>query len=63
MKTKLQAARLTRGWSQAELMDAMEDAAGRLGFELPSRSSLKTQVSMFENGRRPPGPEYQALFC
>ncbi|MDH2388684.1 hypothetical protein QCN29_07765 [Streptomyces sp. HNM0663] len=44
-------------------MDAMEDAAVRLGIELPSRSSLKTQVSMFENGRREPGPEYQALFC
>ncbi|MEV1022277.1 helix-turn-helix transcriptional regulator [Streptomyces sp. NPDC050264] len=63
MKTKLQAARLARGWSQAELMDALDDAAERLGFELPSRSSLKTQVSMFENGRRPPGPEYQAMFC
>lgn len=63
MKTKLQATRVARGWSQAELMDAMEDAAERLGIELPSRSSLKTQVSMFENGRRPPGNDYQAIFC
>ncbi|MFE5051525.1 hypothetical protein ACFRAI_35085 [Streptomyces sp. NPDC056637] len=63
MKTKLQGARVARGWSQTELMDAMADAAARLGFELPSRSSLKTQLSMFENGRRPPGPEYQAIFC
>ncbi|MFF1397516.1 hypothetical protein ACFVZD_27345 [Streptomyces sp. NPDC058287] len=63
MKTELQAARLARGWTQAELMVAMEDAAERLGIELPSRSSLKTQVSMFENGRRPPGPEYQSLLC
>ncbi|MFI7011690.1 hypothetical protein [Streptomyces sp. NPDC050145] len=63
MKTELQAARIARGWSQAELMDAMEDTAARLGIELPSRSSLKTQVSMFENGRRVPGPEYQTLFC
>ncbi|MGW6476688.1 hypothetical protein ACWGDS_01805 [Streptomyces sp. NPDC055059] len=44
-------------------MDAIEDAAERLGLELPSRSSLKTQVSMFENGRRQPGPEYQGIFC
>ncbi|WP_267242861.1 hypothetical protein [Streptomyces sp. PR69] len=44
-------------------MDALESAALRLGIALPSRSSLKTQVSMFENGRRAPGPEYQALFC
>ncbi|MFD7163114.1 helix-turn-helix domain-containing protein [Streptomyces violascens] len=63
MKTKLQAARKARGWSQAELIEAMEAAAERLGIELPSPSSLKTQVSMFENGRRPPGGEYQAIFC
>ncbi|MFI2076566.1 hypothetical protein [Streptomyces triculaminicus] len=44
-------------------MDAMEEAAKRLGTALPARSSLKTQVSMFENGRRAPGPEYQAIFC
>ncbi|KMO99767.1 helix-turn-helix domain-containing protein [Streptomyces roseus] len=63
MKTKLQAARAARGWSQADLMDALEDAAVRLGIQLPSRSSLKAQVSMFENGRRPPGSDYQTLFC
>ncbi|WP_406104701.1 helix-turn-helix transcriptional regulator [Streptomyces sp. NBC_01003] len=63
METELKAARRARGWTQAQLMDAMEDAAPRIGFVLPSRASLKTQVSMFENGRRPPGPEYQALFC
>lgn len=63
MKTKLQEARLARGWSQAQLMDEMERVAERLGVQLPSRSSLKTQVSMFENGRRPPGPDYQAVFC
>ncbi|WP_327656238.1 helix-turn-helix transcriptional regulator [Streptomyces sp. NBC_00483] len=62
MKTKLQAARKARGWSQTELMDALYEAAERLGTELPSQSSLKTQISMFENGRRDPGPEYQALF-
>ncbi|MFF9848224.1 tetratricopeptide repeat protein [Streptomyces litmocidini] len=44
-------------------MDKMADAALRLGVQLPSRTSLKTQISMFENGRRDPGPEYQTLFC
>ncbi|WP_030773726.1 helix-turn-helix domain-containing protein [Streptomyces sp. NRRL F-2664] len=63
MKTKLQAARAAAGWTQAELMDAMEDAAPRLGIQLPSRTSLKTQLSMFENGRRDPGSDYQQLFC
>ncbi|WP_327291464.1 helix-turn-helix domain-containing protein [Streptomyces sp. NBC_01198] len=63
MKTKLQAARAAKGWSQAELMEAMEDAADRLGMKLPGPSSLKTQVSMFENGRRSPGRDYQTLFC
>ncbi|MET7715280.1 hypothetical protein [Streptomyces sp. NPDC005407] len=41
----------------------MADAALRLGIELPALSSLKTQVSMFENGRRDPGPDYQSVFC
>ncbi|MGD6753822.1 hypothetical protein [Streptomyces sp. BH105] len=63
METKLKAARRHRGWTQAELMDSLEDAAARLDIELPSRSSLKTQLSMFENGRRTPGPDYQSLFC
>ncbi|GGR40908.1 hypothetical protein GCM10010219_52600 [Streptomyces netropsis] len=63
MKTKLQAARADRGWPQAELMSEMAVAAERLGIELPAPSSLKTQVSMFENGRRTPGDEYQAIFC
>lgn len=63
MKTKLQEARRSRGWSQAQLMDSIEDASERLGIELPARSSLKTMVSMFENGRRTPGPEYKTLFC
>ncbi|KIZ13697.1 helix-turn-helix transcriptional regulator [Streptomyces natalensis] len=63
MKTKLQAIRKAHGWSQAELMDAVVDAAERLGIDLPSRSSLKTQISMFENGRRSPGDDYQAIFC
>ncbi|MFP1625673.1 hypothetical protein ACLB9X_10970 [Streptomyces sp. 5K101] len=44
-------------------MEALEDAAGRLGIELPAASSLKAQISMFENGRRPPGQSYQNLFC
>ncbi|MGG8409366.1 hypothetical protein ACM614_23605 [Streptomyces sp. 12297] len=44
-------------------MDAMEDAAPRLSIALPARASLKTQISMFENGRRDPGAEYQTLFC
>ncbi|MDI5971876.1 helix-turn-helix transcriptional regulator [Streptomyces sp. SL13] len=63
MKTKLQAARADRGWTQAQLIAALQGAAGRLGIMLPSASSLKTQISMFENGRRSPGADYQTLFC
>ncbi|MGM9335623.1 helix-turn-helix domain-containing protein [Streptomyces murinus] len=63
MKTKLQTARLARGWSQAQLIDAMVDAAARLDIDLPAPSSLKAQISMFENGRRVPGQSYQTLFC
>jgi transcriptional regulator with XRE-family HTH domain len=63
MKTRLQAARLARGWSQSRLMAAMEDAAVRLGIALPAPGSLKSQLSMFENGRRVPGPDYRVVFC
>lgn len=62
MKTKLQAARKSREWTQVDLLDALEAAADRTGEELPDRASLKTQVSMFENGRRDPGAKYRALF-
>lgn len=63
MKTKLQAARMAKGWTQAQLIGAMAAAAERLGVELPAPSSLKTQVSMFENGRRIPGRDYGLVFC
>lgn len=63
MKTRLQAARLARGWSQSRLMAEMEDAAARLDIALPAPGSLKTQLSMFENGRRDPGPDYRVVFC
>ncbi|WUD73794.1 helix-turn-helix transcriptional regulator [Streptomyces sp. NBC_00510] len=63
MKTKLQEARVQRGWTQSQLIQAVEDAAERLGITLPSLSSLKAQISMFENGRRVPGNDYQTLFC
>ncbi|MGX8907353.1 hypothetical protein ACR820_19420 [Streptomyces netropsis] len=44
-------------------MSRMAVAAERLGIALPTPSSLKTQISMFENGRRPCGDDYQAIFC
>src|SRR5579884_1608182 len=62
MESKLRAARLAMGWTQGQTLDAMEDAAVRLGVDLGSRASLKAQLSMFENGRRPPGPKYQPVF-
>jgi len=61
MKTKLQAARVARSWTQSELMDELEAVAKRLRRDLPGRDSLKTQISYFENGRRSVGPEYQLL--
>ncbi|MEU1822622.1 helix-turn-helix transcriptional regulator [Streptomyces abikoensis] len=62
MKTSLQAARKAQRWTQADLLDRLAATAERIGEELPDRSSLKTQISMFENGRREPGPKYRKLF-
>ncbi|GHC33057.1 helix-turn-helix domain-containing protein [Streptomyces cinnamoneus] len=62
MTKNLQAARKARNWTQAQLADQLYAAADRLGVELPGQSSLKAEISMFENGRRPPGEKYQRLF-
>ncbi|MEU3325788.1 MULTISPECIES: helix-turn-helix domain-containing protein [Streptomyces] len=61
-KSRLQAARHRRGWTQGELIDALVAAAARLGVEAPSPTSWKTLVSMYENGRRPMSADHRLLF-
>ncbi|MEU2393306.1 helix-turn-helix transcriptional regulator [Streptomyces sp. NPDC007369] len=61
-KSRLQEARLSRGWTQGDLIDALVAAAQRLGVEAPSPASWKTLISMYENGRRPVSADHQPLF-
>lgn len=60
-KSRLQTARLSRGWTQGDLIDALVAAAERLGVESPSPASWKTLISMYENGRRPVSADHQPL--
>ncbi|MGP3985092.1 hypothetical protein [Streptomyces sp. KR80] len=62
MKAKLREVRARLDWTQAELIDALLDAADRIGVDAPSRASLKTLVSMHENGRRAVGHQHRVLY-
>jgi transcriptional regulator with XRE-family HTH domain len=62
MKNQLREIRLARGWTQDQLINAVQAATERLGYKPKSRASLKTQISAFENNRRVPGAEFRALF-
>ncbi|MHC0429502.1 helix-turn-helix domain-containing protein [Streptomyces sp. O3] len=61
-QSKLRLARKARGWTQADLIDALITAAERLGVESPAPGSWKTLISMYENGRRLVSSDHQALF-
>ncbi|MFE0131257.1 helix-turn-helix domain-containing protein [Streptomyces sp. NPDC059037] len=63
MNVKLREVRQSRNWTQAELINRMLTAVERLGLSPRSATSLKTLVSMHENGRRAVTTEYQLLYC
>ena len=58
----LKRARVDRQWSQSRLIAAMEAESRRLKIPIAGRTSLKTQLSRWENGHRTPDPLYQRLF-
>lgn len=58
----LRQARKDLGWSQARAIAELEHHARTLGVSLPSPSSLKTELSRWENGHRTPDAFYQRLF-
>lgn len=60
-KSRLQQARLDKGWTQGELIDALMATAQRLGTQSPASTSWKTLISMYENGRRPVSPDHRPL--
>ncbi|MBC9716900.1 helix-turn-helix transcriptional regulator [Streptomyces sp. TRM66268-LWL] len=63
MTARLREARQSRDWTQAELISRLLAAVERLGLQPRSATSLKTLVSMHENGRRAVTSEYQQLYC
>lgn len=61
MESRLKQARLTRRWSQLRLIVELEACGDAKGLVMPSRPSLKTQVSRWENGHVHPQEPYVAL--
>src|SRR5580658_3035396 len=62
MTTPLKAARLAAGWSQPRLAHELRKLAQRKRIGVASASSLKTQISRWENGHVTP-VFYQPLIC
>jgi transcriptional regulator with XRE-family HTH domain len=61
MTNRIQEARRSRGWSQTRLIAEMERVALRRGTTLPSRETLKSRVSRWENGHAKPDDFYRQL--
>jgi hypothetical protein len=54
--------RLSRGWTQTEVMARLETAAASEGITLPYRDSLQIQVSRWETGKNGMSAHYRRLF-
>lgn len=63
MDTQLKYARRARGWSQLRLLVELERLAVTQGLPVPSRSSLKTEISRWENGHVNPSEPYVGLLA
>jgi len=61
METQLMAARRARGWSQLRVAVELETRGARRRLTMPSRTSLKTQLSRWENGHVRPHEPYVGL--
>jgi len=53
--------RVSRGWSQGELLRRLDAAARKAGVGLPGREALKRALSRWENGRCVPSQFYLVL--
>jgi len=60
-RSALRTARAARGWSQAEAARELVALAGARGVPVATPSSLKTQLSRWENGHALPDAPYRAL--
>jgi transcriptional regulator with XRE-family HTH domain len=63
MDTPLKAARAAKGWSQLRLLVELEKAGQLHRLPMPERSSLKTQISRWENGHVTPHEPYITLLA
>src|SRR4051794_11375840 len=63
MESQLKVARKGRGWSQLRLLVELERLAASRGLPVPSRSSLKTEISRWENGHVTPREPYIGLLA
>src|SRR4051794_36253286 len=60
--TRLQEARRQRGYSAQDVITMLLGRAKMLGIPVMTESSLKTKLSVWENGRTAVSPTYQRLF-
>lgn len=61
MEGQLKAARLVCGWSQWQAVTRLEALGLQRGVSVPSRESLKTSLSRWENGHVQPHEPYRSL--
>lgn len=61
MASRIKAARQEREWSQTRLIGELERVAARRGVTLPSRETLKSRVSRWENNHAKPDDFYRQL--
>jgi transcriptional regulator with XRE-family HTH domain len=59
----LRAARLARGWSQADAARELAGLARTRGAPVAATASLKTLLSRWENGHSVPDPQYRTLLA
>lgn len=63
METRLKAVRQARGWSQMRLVAELERVSTARAIQPPTRASLKTQVSRWENGHIEPDDLHSSLLA
>jgi transcriptional regulator with XRE-family HTH domain len=61
VKTLVYQARKARGWTSSQLNQELREAARRLNLNVSSPTSLRVQISGWENGKHQPDPPYQLL--
>ena len=61
--TLLKQARQSHRWSQEQAIVRIETLGRRMGIALPTRTSLRTLLSAFENDHRNVPEQYRPIFC